>query len=485
MKTPNSIKNQPTLSMSRIIKSANSVNTKAFLSGHRFNLLFLAIFVMMALLVVSTKVEAGWMDDWVDQSTHSGPNYFDGQKRGYFNAGSYSARFRNKKDYLFSLQKPRLKSGCGGIDLFLGGFSFLDPEYLMQKLQRAIQAAPTVAFDLALKSLAPEISDTVKAFEKIINELNGLQISECAVSKEIASTLLGQYEVQSNGIGDLMSEIDTILSAALSSAKNYTHSKDQQTSNNNQPTQEQKDAIAGCSTEFKAIFTTNGSILEHVAENRGLQQYAPYMRAYLGDVVIGYSNKQYSSRPISFCSDQDVTKVDDIVTGNAKVKFLAGDCTPAGDRSLLVIVDDMLRSIGNKIQSRAQLSANEERFLNSIPFNVFSTLHYAVKTNNVNGMVNSLKDIIARMMAYAMVDDLVNIINELVRVAHSQSKQANTGVNNLPCEVGVVAPLLDKVRDLNIRATELQVAIKLARAELAKEVNNNIKLNQNLEQKTQ
>jgi conjugative transfer pilus assembly protein TraH len=39
----------------------------------------------------------------------------------------------------------------------------------LQKLQGAIQAAPAIAFDLALKTMAPEISDSIKAFEKIIN----------------------------------------------------------------------------------------------------------------------------------------------------------------------------------------------------------------------------------------------------------------------------------------------------------------------------
>src|SRR5208283_5539131 len=36
---------------------------------------------------------AGWINDWIAQKTESGPAYFEGQKRGYFTGGSYSARF--------------------------------------------------------------------------------------------------------------------------------------------------------------------------------------------------------------------------------------------------------------------------------------------------------------------------------------------------------------------------------------------------------
>src|SRR3546814_5952804 len=38
-------------------------------------------------------------------------------------------------DYLTSVTLPKVRAGCGGIDMFLGGMSFLDPDYLVQKLE--------------------------------------------------------------------------------------------------------------------------------------------------------------------------------------------------------------------------------------------------------------------------------------------------------------------------------------------------------------
>jgi hypothetical protein len=34
-------------------------------------------------------------------------------------------------------------------------------------------------------------------------------------------------------------------------------------------------------------------VLEHIADTKGLSQYADYMRAYLGDVIINYADNQY------------------------------------------------------------------------------------------------------------------------------------------------------------------------------------------------
>lgn len=75
--------------------------------------------IIIALMLFSLNVQSNWVNDWAASSTRSGPNYFEGQKRGYFTAGSYQARYRNTTENVFSIQKPRLKSGCGGVDLFM------------------------------------------------------------------------------------------------------------------------------------------------------------------------------------------------------------------------------------------------------------------------------------------------------------------------------------------------------------------------------
>ncbi|WP_237384784.1 conjugal transfer protein TraH [Yersinia enterocolitica] len=68
------------------------------------------------------------------------------------------------------------------MDAFLGGFSFLDPDYLVEKAQRAMQAAPYVAFDMALKTMCKECADTLGKIEQITNFLNGIQLNECALA---------------------------------------------------------------------------------------------------------------------------------------------------------------------------------------------------------------------------------------------------------------------------------------------------------------
>src|SRR3546814_2288377 len=96
------------------------------------------------------------------------PGSFEDQTRGYLTAGGMSGRVDVHNDYLMSLSLPKVKAGCGGIDMFLGGMSFLDPDYLVQKLESILQAAPAVAFQYLLETLrSDEHTSELKSLMRI------------------------------------------------------------------------------------------------------------------------------------------------------------------------------------------------------------------------------------------------------------------------------------------------------------------------------
>jgi conjugative transfer pilus assembly protein TraH len=471
MKTKNH-KNKVSLSMTNIKKVEKMRNMSATYFRKVVKTLLFSILATTAM-----TSHSGWMDDWVDQSTSSGPDYFKGQQRGYFSGGSYSMRYRNKKDYLFSIQKPRLKTGCGGIDLFMGGFSFLDPEYLMQKMQRALQAAPAIAFDLALKEVMAEGAASLGKFEGIINMLNSLQMSECELGKEIAITT-----GMDKGFGEIMGVANADARESNSATKGWFNTSQDVKSNNNKPTEDQNKLIEGCSSEFKSIFTENGSVLEHIAKTKGLEQYAPYMRAYLGDVVINYSDKQYGSKSIEACADISPENVDDILTGEAQIRSVTGDCTQATDKGLLQEVDILMNSIANKISSRnGGFSISEQGFISSMPYAIFNSLVFAVQHNTVDMAISTLREPAARAMAFAMVDDLISKIYELTRIANAGADNANNGVSDKLCQPATVAPIVASMRALKERAYTMNLAIKKARTDSLSGYVDSLEFNRNIE----
>ncbi len=156
-------------------------------------LLILVALALILGLIVGTFARAGFVDDWITQHTETSPGYFEGQKRGYFTGGSFSARWPQTKDYLVSVEPPRLQFGCGGIDAFMGGFSFMNFEYLVQKLQRILQAAPAAAFDLALKTLCEPCSNVIKSMNAMSDALNHLQLDDCKAATVIAARAMDPF----------------------------------------------------------------------------------------------------------------------------------------------------------------------------------------------------------------------------------------------------------------------------------------------------
>src|SRR3546814_12889937 len=93
-----------------------------------------------------------------------------------------SGRVDVHNDYLMSLSLPKVKAGCGGIDMFLGGMSFLDPDYLVQKLESILQAAPAVAFQYLLETLDEKMGNIISKMEAATNFLNSIQVNDCRLA---------------------------------------------------------------------------------------------------------------------------------------------------------------------------------------------------------------------------------------------------------------------------------------------------------------
>lgn len=138
-------------------------------------LIFVISFTLLAQPLYDGLADAGVVDSWLQNYTTSGPNYMPGQERGYFTGGSFSARVHNYNESLLTITPPSLKAGCGGIDAFLGGLSFLNFNYLVKMAQGVLQAAPYVAFSLALSVLSQQTGGVLDKAIALANQLNHIQ----------------------------------------------------------------------------------------------------------------------------------------------------------------------------------------------------------------------------------------------------------------------------------------------------------------------
>ena len=112
---------------------------------------------------------------------------YNGQKAGYMTGGGFVTRNRVVNTQVASVNLPRFDAGCGGIDIFAGGFSFINHEQLIQTMKNIAGDAVGYSFLLGIETISPQVSNMIKHLQTWSNNINSLGIKSC----ETASNLVG------------------------------------------------------------------------------------------------------------------------------------------------------------------------------------------------------------------------------------------------------------------------------------------------------
>jgi conjugative transfer pilus assembly protein TraH len=108
------------------------------------------------------------------------------QSAGYYSGGGITVRNRVKNAQLATINLPDFKAGCGGIDIYMGGFSHIDAAALVNMLKNIGSAAKGYAFKLAMKTVAPMLETVLEDLNDLATKINQANINSC----EVATTLL-------------------------------------------------------------------------------------------------------------------------------------------------------------------------------------------------------------------------------------------------------------------------------------------------------
>lgn len=115
------------------------------------------------------------------------PGVHNDQSAGYYSGGGLSVRNRARNSQLATLQLPNFKAGCGGIDMFTGGFSFVSSAELVNALKSIGSSAASYGFMLAMKTFAPSVQSVMAELQDMASKINQANINSC----ETAATMLG------------------------------------------------------------------------------------------------------------------------------------------------------------------------------------------------------------------------------------------------------------------------------------------------------
>jgi conjugative transfer pilus assembly protein TraH len=412
-----------------------------------------ALFALAAATFSAPAHAQSWAESWFDNVTYTSPGSFADQTRGYVTAGGMSGRVDVHDDYLMSLTLPKVKAGCGGIDMFLGGMSFLDPDYLVQKLETILQAAPAVAFQYLLETLDEKMGNIISKMEAATNFLNSIQVNDCRLANRMVQIAKGD-----DNMSGIVEEMTGYKSVREGYAKSWQQSREKIQANKGNPTEDLKDALVNCPAEVTDIFKT-GSLLQHAAQRVGASDWADVMRARVGDVYMRWdaNDKVPLFSAIPACPHQDTESADDFLTGRVPTRALnvpptAGDCTVNGaGRGALVLARERMDTIATKIRTRSALTEDEKQFVANVrTLPVYRLLEWGVGQGVTDSVIADTDELVALTLAYQMLNDLTRSIDFALSNAErgATTAGASNDQNENICQTRILTKGIEQLRDL-------------------------------------
>ena len=422
---------------------------------------------------------ADWTDTWFNSVTVGGPASFEGQKRGYLTGGQISGRLHMGTDNLVTVSLPRMRASCGGIDLFAGGVSFLDPEYLVSKLENILQAAPAMAFSMALKTHCEMCEDIMAKLEQTSTFLNSIQVNDCRMANQVARAITGD---DPDLYGNILMEATGHRSLKDALEKNYQGAKERVDAAGGLAPHDLKAEVASCPAPVRELFA-DGSVIEHAASRVGMPEVADLIRGYVGDVFISWPTGQTAPivRDIDSCPTIDRFTAEDFLEGRALERPATGAaCTPNSTISVIARVNTTMTAIAGKIETGAALAADEVDFVNQSALPVWSILRSAVYRGTTPETIAASEYPVAAALAYRIFDDLLRNTEYLLdkAIADASTMGVDGSVTATEgCNLELYAPARAKIERLREELIDARrMALASYRTVIEMQANNAIQL---------
>ncbi len=120
-------------------------------------------------------------------SNITSPQAYHGQQAGYFTGGSVFMRSPVRDVQLVQIDLPSFRSGCSGINLYTGGFSFINSDQIIPLMQNIMNNSASYAFTLAMETASPALANVMKYWNDFASKINQANINSC----EMAEGLVG------------------------------------------------------------------------------------------------------------------------------------------------------------------------------------------------------------------------------------------------------------------------------------------------------
>lgn len=350
---------------------------------------------------------------------------FQDQTGGYYTGGSVFARAPARNLQLASVQMPNFRSGCGGIDLFTGGFSFINSQALIGMLKTIGSNASSYAFNLALQTVTPQIYNTLNELNALAQDVNNMNINSC----EAAATVVGGLWPKTDASSKLLCNS---MGTGKNVFKDWAESRQgcgaggRRESINASKSGEFQDVLGDeFNLAWKAIqkndflksdrelaeffMSVSGSVISRKTARGQGKKDAAFQRIHLASLIKNPDLLQAlvlgsQTATIYTCDDPDENKC-----LNPRSKPI--NIPPK--KALLFKVDRLLKSMAEKIKTDGKITPEEMGLVKSTMIPIFKILSVqaAFKADASNVSVTEFGEAIAHDILLQYLDQVLDVIS--------------------------------------------------------------------------
>ena len=376
------------------------------------------------LLIHPSQADVGsdmnnFFNDMGYNSNVTPPGVYEGQAAGYFTGGGLTVRAPSRNYQLASIQMPGYRAGCSGVDLYGGGFAYVNSAQLIAALRNVGQNAASYAFMLGLRVISPQIANVMEWVKDKAEMINQLNINSCEAAADLVGGMMGidakensQCILTRYGNGDSME--DARQACGAGGQRNAT--------------------LAGSSLNQLAF--TRGNIAWRVMwQNAFLRSDTNLMELMMnlsGTIILDKDLSDESSATStvtipSILHTQRGELLDALLDGSQSVVIQG--CTTTSDEMACTTltnktvqlgagnglknrVIDMMNAIADKIRNRQTLSGGEIGLLGATKIPIYKILNVASAMSGavVATQADKYADIVAKDILYSYINDLLDMV---------------------------------------------------------------------------
>jgi conjugative transfer pilus assembly protein TraH len=338
-----------------------------------------------------------------------------GQTMNYYSGGGLIARSPRKSYQFATLTPPSWNAGCGGIDLYTGGFSHINKEQFVAMLRNIGSNAQGYAFKLAIQNLCPTCDNVMQSLENVARQINRLNIDSCEAAKGIVNAALP--DSIEKGRQQSAINFGTFTNAFTDISDAWTNTK----SNSARAAQVENSAKTNASLKDKII--PGNQTWRALSKNLALDDSTRYLLMSLtGFVVISDEGEPIRKPPIVRFNDVLGSKTS-VPTVSMYVCDDNVDCkNPAIQnrpfKPFMVFVTERMDRIRANIRDRQAFGSSGDyaldqiiAFINATSLPVYKIINVSDSDTDYNVLLNTYSEMIAIKYAQVFVRESIDDVN--------------------------------------------------------------------------